>query len=626
MILGPVFHAELVTTSRRRRYYLARFLYGLALLALVGWTYEEEIHSSPTIPEPTYAFLARMASGIFATFLMAQVAAVLCLTPAIVAGTIADERQRKTLPYLLTSRLSSLEIVVGKLAARMLQVVVLVLTGLPIMSILSLFGGLDPPLVVAAFAGTLTTAFALAGLSILVSSAARRARDAIVTTYLLLALWLAGVPIVRALIDPTSARLAGWLARLARPFEILDPFQLAHLADPTPGLATALVRMSGLQVALGVLFVGLAVWRIRRTPANFDRGGSAESWSRRPASPSTRAPGVLSRLFGRPPVGDDPMAWKERYVARAGPALRAVGLLTTVFAVVFLGDVLLDLGRPAFAELALYGYGDAATVVHKARDELNETLAFAAAAACAIWVVGLAGTAAAGQPSEREGDTWISLIGTTLTGGEILRGKALGALRRWRIAGLAAFALWTFGLVAGAIHPLGYALTLALFAAYTAFALALGSFLGLRARSTARAMAATIAVLFVLNGGYLLCLFPFAGRLDELWLTAPVMPFVIDLAPERYAPVQVFFGTYPADNINLRLDTVVARLLTCAVSLVFYAAATAGLAIAAVDGFDRAADRPRRPPGFSAALAESIEQDIEAGRDEPEAVVVGPDA
>ena len=28
MILGPVFNAELVTTSRRRRYYLARLVYG----------------------------------------------------------------------------------------------------------------------------------------------------------------------------------------------------------------------------------------------------------------------------------------------------------------------------------------------------------------------------------------------------------------------------------------------------------------------------------------------------------------------------------------------------------------------------------------------------------------------
>src|SRR4051794_9712746 len=199
MILGPVFHAELVTTSRRRRYYLARLVYGLTLLALVGWTYEETTRAwekNRAATAPGFAPMAGMASEIFSTFLTTQVLAVLCLTPAIVAGTIADERQRKTLHYLLASRLSGVEIVGGKLGARMLQIVVLVLTGLPIMSILSLFGGLDPPLVVAAFAGSLTTAFALAGLSIFVSSVARRARDAIVTTYILELIWLGGMPMV----------------------------------------------------------------------------------------------------------------------------------------------------------------------------------------------------------------------------------------------------------------------------------------------------------------------------------------------------------------------------------------------------------------------------------------------
>ena len=42
---------------------------------------------------------------------------ILVLVPALVSGVIADEKQRKTLHYLLTSRLDDLEIVVGKLNA-----------------------------------------------------------------------------------------------------------------------------------------------------------------------------------------------------------------------------------------------------------------------------------------------------------------------------------------------------------------------------------------------------------------------------------------------------------------------------------------------------------------------------
>ena len=51
-----------------------------------------------------------------------QAVAVLFLAPVLVAGAIAEEKQRKTLHYLLASRLSSLEIVVGKLAARLILV------------------------------------------------------------------------------------------------------------------------------------------------------------------------------------------------------------------------------------------------------------------------------------------------------------------------------------------------------------------------------------------------------------------------------------------------------------------------------------------------------------------------
>jgi hypothetical protein len=46
MFLGPVFNAELLTTARRRRYYVTRLLYGFTLLALVGWAYEQKRHQS----------------------------------------------------------------------------------------------------------------------------------------------------------------------------------------------------------------------------------------------------------------------------------------------------------------------------------------------------------------------------------------------------------------------------------------------------------------------------------------------------------------------------------------------------------------------------------------------------
>src|SRR5436305_1279842 len=124
MLPGPVFDVELLTLARRKRYYAFRFLYGLLLLFLIAQNdpavnggYHVGASGELSIQE-----LAEVGRMMFTTFAWSQAVVVLMITPALVAGVIADEKQRKTLHYLLSSRLTSGEIVLGKLCARMLTV------------------------------------------------------------------------------------------------------------------------------------------------------------------------------------------------------------------------------------------------------------------------------------------------------------------------------------------------------------------------------------------------------------------------------------------------------------------------------------------------------------------------
>ncbi len=191
MPLGPVFNAELLTTARRARYYVVRFLYGLIILFQIYLSYQANTwrfgggQGQLRINE-----MAAFALEIFSTFAILQAVVVLLLTPALVGGTIADERQRKTLHYLLTSRLSSAEIILGKLAARLLQVGVLVALGLPVVSLIGLFGGVDFRLLLLTYAGTFTTIYFLATASIYASVGSRRPREAISLIYVLEIIWL----------------------------------------------------------------------------------------------------------------------------------------------------------------------------------------------------------------------------------------------------------------------------------------------------------------------------------------------------------------------------------------------------------------------------------------------------
>jgi ABC-type transport system involved in multi-copper enzyme maturation permease subunit len=158
-----------------------RTAYALVLLLILwviyeGWLAEAGVELSAK-QVGWFAFTAFCGNSV------SQMVLVLTLTPALVAGVIADEKRRKTLHYLLASRLTGPEIVVGKLLARMLHVGVLLGVSFPVLSMLVLLGGIDPLLIVLACGAAASTAWFLAALSTWVSTIARRAREALFITY-----------------------------------------------------------------------------------------------------------------------------------------------------------------------------------------------------------------------------------------------------------------------------------------------------------------------------------------------------------------------------------------------------------------------------------------------------------
>ena len=224
--VGPVLRYELITTARRGRYYLARTVYGAVLLFLLwgqfaSWEFD---HPAGATPEELHQF----AGSTFIVFAQAQVATLLFLLPALVAGVIADESHRKTLHYLLASRLSSLEIVLGKLGARLLHVGVFVALGLPVVCLLALYGGLDPEKVISIYVGTFTTVLSVSGLSIFISVLARRPRDAILVAYTLEALWLLGPPVIQDLARDLEVGPLWWVWPVSSALLLTNPLFLLN--------------------------------------------------------------------------------------------------------------------------------------------------------------------------------------------------------------------------------------------------------------------------------------------------------------------------------------------------------------------------------------------------------------
>ena len=87
--------------------------------------------------------LAAFAISFLDWILVQQFAVVALLAPTLVAGAITEEKTRHTLEHLLTTQINPLALIVGKLLARMVDVVVLTLVVLPMAAFVGPYAGRD---------------------------------------------------------------------------------------------------------------------------------------------------------------------------------------------------------------------------------------------------------------------------------------------------------------------------------------------------------------------------------------------------------------------------------------------------------------------------------------------------
>lgn len=585
MLPGPVFNVELITTARRARYYAVRLIYGLVLLFLVWSNYEG--HSDLAQGgEISIQQMARFADTMFATFASVQCIMVLLLAPTLVAAVIVDEKQRKTLHYLLASRLTSAEIVLGKLAARMLHLAVFLGVGLPVMSLLTLFGGVDPGLVFATYAGTLSTAFFLAGVSIFVSAFARRVREAIALVFVLELAWLALPPLLEELVRWNLPQIFPYFSAINQWVLATHPFVVVFRLSSRRGMIglEPVYWMVALQLLCGVFFTGLAVWRLRPLFLGQEAGTGKSrlvQWVERLGR---------WRFFPRRPCGDEPMLWKEMNAGRARGVVRLIVLIVVLVFGSLLGYGLAYWGGPAVGELLQFGYST--TGSYGRRSEFNGFLRFVCTTIYILWLICVAAAAASSVTQEREGDTWTSLMTTPLTGTEILRAKMLGTVWSMRALGLLLAVLWTAGLASSAVHPLGFLAVVIELGAFTWFAAALGTYVSLRSRTTLRAQAATILILLFCNGMYMLCCIPM--RPNTILIATGCTPFIQAVSLLSLEDVRLL--AYP-DSGAFRggmYREAVEIFVACFFGVFVYAIAAFSLTTLAFRSFDRAVDRPQR--------------------------------
>jgi ABC-type transport system involved in multi-copper enzyme maturation permease subunit len=514
-LFGPVLFYDLIRLGRRNRFFLLRCLYAAALLLVLAWAYDRFLESLNTWRGPGFNpyqarrtlqadDVARLAEGFFSTFMAMQFAAVLLLTPAYTAGAISEEKDRKTLEFLLATDLNNREIVLSKLLARVANLTLLILTGLPILSLTQFLGGVDPNLVIAGFAATALTMLSLASFSILCSVYVRKPRDAIVLTYLGAAAYLAVTLLAEQALAAAKLSKTG-LADCVTAGNLFSA--LAHLREAVAAGTDLATVIPGLlrNYALfhGAVALACIAWAIVRLRALGLRQ-------------QLQAPrkGATPGRWGRPRVGRLPMLWKELFI-EPGFRLGWLGWVLVLIAVIIsllpaayiISEYLLgSLGSQWTAQPTPFGprpmMGGFAL-----GDHLQGWVRITSTIVLCLLLIGVAVRASSSVSGERDRETMDGLLTSPLESHDILFAKWLGSCLSIRWFWLWPGLIWAIGIASGALHPLAIPMLLSAWVVYAGALSGLGLWFSTSSPTTTKATLSTLTVTGLLGVGHLLLLF-----------------------------------------------------------------------------------------------------------------------
>ncbi len=484
-LAGPLFDKELRVASRRRRFYAMRCVY-ICLFGIVV-VYTWLLVARPGHKSTPLVWASRMsevgkivtAAIVWFQFIMAQL-----LTAILLSGAIATEIRQRTLDALLVTPIRDVQIVTGKLVSGLLQLVLLLAISLPLLAIVRVFGGVPWDFLVCGLCLTFATAVLVGALSLCLSVTNRQAHQVATNAVGVCTLFWFCIGMLIAVLVQTS-RLSNSTATgildLTSPYVVLFRQTRTMLSAAGPGPVVfpwPIHCLVALGAAGGLLL--LSVWRLRKAAAGamvsaspgFEPGGAERagrlSWFKRRAIR---------------PVKGSPIVWKELCRPRVPRNRR--GILSAVFLTIAIALIV-----GCVVVLIVVGHAPVASVC-----------AGAASVFTLLFILDVTTSAAGAIPREKEARTWPILLATPLGNGEIVRGKAFGAIRRsWPLLAMLLILALAAMLLApeegqhseSALHRMG--MSVVSLSATLVFLIGLGLYVGTRVRTATMAVVATLGI------------------------------------------------------------------------------------------------------------------------------------
>ncbi|MBY0308364.1 MAG: ABC transporter permease subunit, partial [Phycisphaerales bacterium] len=446
----------------------------------------------------------------------------------LTAGAVVEERTARTLSALATSPLSPGRVIGGLFASRLTTLAILALLPLPLLLAIRTFGGLDTSFVLWSFAVAVCSAVATAAAGLWASTRVTRTAAGISTAVMLMLVQWAGPPLLIML----DSALHGWgpPSTLA-PLIVSPPAALVLIQFPPAGIAFGFTggEAAAVNCAVSLLIAAVALtlarWQLARLIAT-DRVELVKQPTRRDKRRAARAAkeGAPTGSDDAPPehgtsrtVTGNPVLWREMRQPLFNRAwLRWVN---GAFMLVLLVGIHL-------ATLNSFFFDREALVVTPSIVGLL------------VLILSAAAVPAGAVTTEREAQTWATLLSSPLLPLQILLPKVAGAMRRlWYVPAFITAHL-ALCVARGIASPMVLPFALLHMAVIAGFLCTTGVFLSLWCRkgSAASALNLVLAVgLWVLTPIFTAIIFEIArfGRNDWLaqgyYFSHPVVTFVTGL-------------------------------------------------------------------------------------------------
>lgn len=508
-LFGPVLRYDLVRTSRRARYFIMRFFFAL-ILFLTLYTFYHWKLGSVTAERVQRQALTDFAEFFANAYLIIQYLLVLLLTPSYVGSAISEEKERRTLEFLFATDLRSSEIIFGKLASRVGNILMFLLAGLPVLAFIQFFGGIDPELLMAGFGATLATVLSISAISLYCSVHAKYSREGIVRSYLMLIGYFLFGGILFILFQMIQGTWLGmtstWkledqdktIQGLAWFTEVYLSGDLFHdiFINKQTRFATTVLSWTGVNLGTTVnelyrnylifhgsvflVFLLLSIGQIRRVCL---RTGSG--------TPGKKEKNRRTRLVKNWP----PMVWKELIIPKLSRRTLRFRLMTGVVWAIYLVILVL-----IYVYNFQHGYVNWATLSYAS----SLYVRIAGTILMTLMTLGIGVRAAVAVGIERDKQTLETLLSTTLSDRMIVFGKWVGSVGSLGPSVVLLLIIWGLGIIWGGLSPLAVPLLILCLLVYGAFAASLGLFFSAGSRTTTRSLLGTIFWLVVWAGAHLI--------------------------------------------------------------------------------------------------------------------------